>query len=169
MAGRRGRLPYIEGDWFAVPLRDGGWAAGRVARMPPRPKRGIHLLGYFFGPRRDRVPTLDEIMGLEPEAAISVERFHDLGLVEGRWPVLGGGGPGWAGERDRWPMPAFGFHVETLGRYYRREYPDDPRQPMLCQVRTTPEAYARLPRDGFAFVWAVEIRLTHLLAAEGDR
>jgi hypothetical protein len=162
-------LPYREGDWFAVPLRDGGWAVGRVARMPPPPKRGIHLLGYFFGPRREGVPTLDEVAGLAPEGAISVERFSDLGLVEGRWPVIGGAGPEWAGERDRWSMPAFGFHDDTLGRYFRREYGDDPRQPMLRQVRTTPEAYARLPRDGFAFVGAVEIRLTHLIATEGDR
>src|SRR5687768_5375020 len=90
---RRGRLPYKEGDWFAVPLRDGGWAVGRVARMPPPPKRGIHLLGYFFGPRRDRVPALDDVADLAPEAAISIERFSDLGLVRGTWPVLGGAGP----------------------------------------------------------------------------
>ena len=162
---RRGRLPYREGDWFAVPLRDGGYGVGRVARMPPPPKRGVHLLGYFFGPRRDRVPALEEVASLAPGDAVSVERFHDLGLVEGRWPVIGGAGPGWAAERDRWPMPAFGFHDETRGRYYRREYADDPRQPMARQDPITAEQYAGLPRDGFAFVGAVEIRLTRLLAA----
>ena len=161
---RRGRLAYREGDWFAVPLRDGGWAVGRVARMPPPPKRGIHLLGYFFGPRRDRVPALEEVASLAPEGAVSVEMFSDLGLVEGRWPVIGGSRDEWASDRDRWPMPAFGYHYDNLGRFYRREYPDDPRQPMLRQVRISAEEYALLPRDGFAFHGAVEIRLTRLLA-----
>jgi len=40
---------YSEGDWFAVPLRGGGFAAGVIARAMPR-KEGV-LLGYFFGPR----------------------------------------------------------------------------------------------------------------------
>lgn len=40
---------YREGSRFAVPLRQGGYAVGLVARVNPR---GV-LLGYFFGPRHD--------------------------------------------------------------------------------------------------------------------
>jgi hypothetical protein len=159
---RRGRLPYKEGDWFAVPLRDGGWAVGRVARMPP-PKRGITLLGYFFGPHCESVPSLAAVANLAPEEAVSIELFHDLGLIEGRWPVLGGAGPAWAEQRERWPMPAFGFHDELLGRYFRREYDDDPRHLFVRQVAITEDEFARLPRDRFAFAGAVEIVLTRLL------
>jgi hypothetical protein len=160
---RRGRLPYREGDWFAVPLRDGGWAVGRVARMPPPPKRGIDLLGYFFGPIRDCVPVLKDVDSLASKDAVGIKCISDLGLISGRWPVLGGRGPDWAAERDRWPMPAFGFHDEIRGCYFRREYPDDPRQLWLRQVPITAEEYVRLPRDGFAFDGAVEIWLTRLL------
>ena len=39
------KASYREGDWFAVPLRDGGYAAGLIARANPK---GV-LLGYFFG------------------------------------------------------------------------------------------------------------------------
>jgi hypothetical protein len=40
--------PCEEGDLFAVPLRDGGYGIGVVARVG---RRGV-LVGYFFGRRR---------------------------------------------------------------------------------------------------------------------
>jgi hypothetical protein len=52
---------YNEGDWFAVPLREGGFAIGVIARVMPR-KEGV-VLGYFFGPRRNAVPTVEEAQG----------------------------------------------------------------------------------------------------------
>jgi hypothetical protein len=51
------KINYREGDWFAVPLRDGGYAVGLVARMDNR--GGV--LGYFFGPRRDDVPSPSDV------------------------------------------------------------------------------------------------------------
>ncbi len=45
-------LPYQEGDWFAVPLRSGGYGVGLVARAPGN---GI-VLGCFFGTRYDTLP-----------------------------------------------------------------------------------------------------------------
>jgi Immunity protein 26 len=59
---------YSEGDWFAIPLRGGGFATGLIARMMPH-REGV-LLGYFFGPRRDKVPTLDELRDLSTPDAI---------------------------------------------------------------------------------------------------
>ena len=35
---------YREGDWFAVPLRDGGFGVGVIARANPK----AALLGYFW-------------------------------------------------------------------------------------------------------------------------
>lgn len=48
------RLPYREGTWFALPLRKGGYAVGVVARMAPR---GRIILAYFFGPKRNQIPS----------------------------------------------------------------------------------------------------------------
>ena len=89
------------GDWFAVPLPDGTWAVGRIAR-----RGGPILFGYFFGPRRRQVPTLTEVASLRPEDAAYVTRFGYLGLREGEWPILG------AEDFDRsaWPMPMVGMH-----------------------------------------------------------
>ena len=42
------KLPYSEGSVFLVPLRNGGYARGVVARATGE---GKGLFGYFFGPR----------------------------------------------------------------------------------------------------------------------
>lgn len=57
----RRKLNYGEGDWLAVPVRDGGLAVGVVARMDG--KGGV--VGYFFGPRRNDVPALEDVDELE--------------------------------------------------------------------------------------------------------
>ena len=48
-----GRGEYREGDWFAVPSRDGGFAVGVIARANP----GGVLLGYSFGTLRSEIPA----------------------------------------------------------------------------------------------------------------
>src|SRR5262249_16153212 len=48
------KINHAEGECLAIPLRDGGFAIGVVARANAT---GV-LLGYFFGPRRDVVPEL---------------------------------------------------------------------------------------------------------------
>ena len=97
---RRRRLPYCEGDWFAVPLRDTGYATGLVARAD---RRG-GLLGYFFGPRRESPASLEDLQMLTPSDAILVGQFGDLGLLRGAWPIIGSAG---AWDRAAWPMPLF--------------------------------------------------------------
>lgn len=97
---RRKRLRYDEGDWFAVPLPSGGYALGVVARV----RRGI-LLGYFFRPRRKKIPVFNKrITSLSASDAILCSLCGDLGIIEGEWPILGKD-PNW--DRKRWPMPIF--------------------------------------------------------------
>ncbi len=80
----RKKLPYREGDWFAVPLGDGDYAVGLVARMDG--KGGV--LGYFFGPLHDHVPAVQEIAHLIVADALVIERFSDLNLLQGAWRII---------------------------------------------------------------------------------
>lgn len=147
---------YAEGDWFAVPLRERGFAAGVVARANPR---GV-LLGYFFGPRREHIPTIDELDRLTPEAAIWVSRFGDLHLLEEKWPVIGKLAK-W--DRDAWPTPTFARHEELTGRTYEVVYADDDPNQLLTERLISRDFAQGLPEDGMAGAGFVELRLTNLL------
>lgn len=94
---------YVEGNWVAVPLKGelGRFGLGLIARIG----RGHALLGYFFGPRYERVPRPEDCMELRAEQALLVCVFSDLEILAHRWPVL----PvfeGW--KREEWPIPLFG-------------------------------------------------------------
>lgn len=92
---------YPESTLFAVPLRDGTYAIGLVARRLPR---GKMLFGYFFGARFPEVPKLSELPHFDASHAIERCRCGDLGLFDGSWPVIGQIRP-W--KRENWPMPLF--------------------------------------------------------------
>ena len=91
---------YGPGSLFAVPLNDGGYGLGLVARMS---SKGI-LLGYFFAPKWAQVPSLPEVKSLSPNDSVLIGRFSSLGLKQGTWEVLGSV-LGWVPEE--WPMPVF--------------------------------------------------------------
>lgn len=112
---------YQEGDWFAVPLEDGGYAVGLVARYRPAYRGTIFC--YFFGPRRTELPTLSELQGLTPEDAVDVTLVSDLGLLQGLFPILGRS-PDW--DPERWPFPLFtGFsNWDHIGIIQRRSEDD---------------------------------------------
>lgn len=59
------KVDYREGECFAVPLRDSGFGAGVIARANPK----AAPLGYFFGPRREQAPTLEEMASLKEVGA----------------------------------------------------------------------------------------------------
>src|SRR5260221_8716321 len=103
------RVSYHEGDWFAVPLREGGFGVGLVARANP----GGVLLGYFFGPKRAGVPVLGELTGLKVTDAVLVRKFGHLGLVQGKWPIVGHFD---CWNRRGWPRPVFISSQEVTGR-----------------------------------------------------
>lgn len=95
-------LNYVEGDWFAIPLEGGGYGAGLIARMQPR-RTGV-LLGFFFGPKRDRVPTIEELRHLHAGDAVMVRLFGHLDIRRELWPIIGRS-PDWT--RSEWPVPVF--------------------------------------------------------------
>ena len=149
---------YSEGDWFAVPLRDGGFAVGVIARAMPR-KEGV-LLGYFFGPMRLVVPALETLSDLSAADAVMVEMFGDLGIMSGKWLLLGRMNK-W--DRTEWPTPAFGRFEELTGRAFKVIYDDDNPNRVIREEQIDPSELAALPKDGLSGAGAVERMLTRLL------
>lgn len=150
------KLTYREGDVFALPLRDGGFSVGVVARSP---KKGKVLLGYFFREKFSSVPALSNLPILLPENAIKVVKFGDLSLMTGEWPVVGHL-ENW--DRDDWPMPKF-IRRDPLGKRARlvSYADDDPNQEIAeepCSFEATGYEADTLWGAGFA-----EIMLTKLL------
>jgi Immunity protein 26 len=152
-----GLVSYEEGDWFAVPLRDSGFAVGLIARANPK----AALLGYFFGPRRVEVPTLDDVARLNPDEAVLVRKFGHLGIVQGEWPLLGRL-KDW--DRREWPMPVFVRYEELTGRSFRVFYDDSDPNKLLREERVPPGEAAQGPKDGLMGAGFAEKVLTNLLA-----
>lgn len=150
---------YSEGDLFAVPLSEGRYAVGIVARSDAKGA----VLGYFFGPVQldpNHLPGAEELDHLRASDAVLVKVFGDLGLVHGNWPIIGQL-PSW--QREDWPMPALARREELTGRYLRVQYPDDDPNGQPVEVPIEREEYERLPEDGLAGSAWLEARLNNLL------
>jgi hypothetical protein len=145
-----------EGDWFAVPLREGGFALGVVARLS---SDGV-LLGYFFGPKRIDVPTLTDVIGLRPSDAVLVAKFGHLGISQGKWLTLGQVD---AWDRDQWPMPLFGRYEELTGRSFKIRYNENNPNEVLDREQVAPGSSEQLPKDTLLGAGAAEKMLTALL------
>jgi hypothetical protein len=156
-------LPYIESTWFAVPLRNEGFAVGVVARMKADLKGGI-ALGYFFGPRLDTLPGLPYVNWLQAEDALLVCRFGDGGLFEGAWPIIG---PATIWVREHWPMPAVLRTNPLNGTLSKVMYSEADIQKVIAETPASREDGSSLPRDGLFGAGAVEIVLTK--AIEGTQ
>ena len=150
------KLPYSEGTWFAVPLRNGGFGVGVVARAS---RKGRVILAYFFGPQREAPPSLSELEHLTPNKAISVIRVGDLGLIDGSWPIIGNL-KNW--ERTSWPMPVFIRRDPLSRKAWKVYYSDtDPNLP-LSEVRTSYEDTS-LQTDSMYGAGAAEDELAEFL------
>ncbi|MBO1756885.1 Imm26 family immunity protein [Allobranchiibius sp. CTAmp26] len=144
-----------EGDCFAVPLRDGGYAAGVVARSNPE---GV-LVGYFFGPARRAVPVQSDLVGLRAADALLVGRFGHLGLAQGTWPMIGQL-PNW--DRSQWAMPAFIRYEELSGRTFQVFYDDDDPSRVLREIRVPSGPAEQGPKGGLMGAGFVEGVLTRM-------
>lgn len=154
-------VKYDEGQWFAVPLRIGGYALGIIVRGSYKTKGG---LGYFFGPKYEDIPTGIETLSKNKENSILVCRFGDLGIIRGRWPLIQSGKPFY---REEWPVPLFlRFLPFPEGKAVIVEYRQDYsglEAPIRETIVPVNEERLKLPQDGFSGSGAVEIVLSKLL------
>lgn len=152
----RKKLPYREGDWFAVPLGDGHYALGIAARVAGN--GGV--IGYFFGPRYDHIPVAEEIQDLSPAQAVLVANFGDLGLIKGQWPVIFRPAD-W--NKEEWPMPIFGRVHPITGRGFRTLYSESDLATPVWEERIPADEARQLPEDSAWGYQAVEIHLARTL------
>jgi hypothetical protein len=130
---------------------------GLIARSKPG---GRILLGYFFGPRREHLPSLNDVQGLTVKDAILVRRFGDLGLYNKEWPIIG---PSASWNRKIWPMPSFVREDVVSGETTLIDYSEDD----LTEVSErpgSPDDLHRYPEDGLSGYGAIGIKLTDLLS-----
>jgi hypothetical protein len=149
------KLPYREGDIFAVPLQEGGFVLGVVARMP---KGGKILLGYFFKEKFFSVPRPHDLPVLLPENVVKVVKFGDLSLMTGEWPVVGRV-PDW--DRADWPIPKFIRRDDVTKRAWLISYADDNPGQEIAEERCDFEAsgYERASLLGAGLVEILMSRL----------
>jgi Immunity protein 26 len=151
---------YSEGQWFAVPLRTGGYALGIITRGNYKTKGG---LGYFFGPKYSELPGDEATWQKSPEDAVLITQFGDLGLINGTWPLI----PSTRlFSKEDWPMPKFGMEVSLIpGKAFLREYGQKHNGKLMLIRETVVDIrdIADLPEDVSMGGGAVEIKLTNLL------
>ena len=155
------KVSITEGSWFAIPLTDSGYGLGLAARIG---KRGGIILGYFFGPRRNIIPSESDTLALRPTDAILIRQFCDPALVSGEWAIVARSKE-W--HREEWAQSAFG-HIDVVddSKAYRREYPpDDPSNMFVQETLISPEEAFLLPQDGLSGHIALQTRLTILLSS----
>ena len=147
-------LRFKEGEWIGVPLDDGTFAAGLIARV-----KGNVLFGYFFGPTTVAPAELTTLAHLTPGDAVLVGMFGVVGLRQGRWPMLGGI-EGW--DRAAWPIPVFVRHDELTGQTFRVFYDDKNPNKVLGEELISPGGSTDGVRDGLMGARFVELVLNDL-------
>jgi hypothetical protein len=159
---RRKHIKYSEGQWFVVPLKDGGYALGIIVRGSYKTKGG---LGYFFGPRYENIPDEQETWHKRPSDAILIAWFGDLGIILGEWPLISTTRPF---RQEEWPVPKF-HRLDALdpSKGWLVEYDQESdRHVPVREIYCNAEDLAGLPEDGGYGYKAIENLLTKILSNE---
>ena len=146
------RQRYREGDWFAVPLGDGTYALGRIARH-----HGGIVFAYFFAPPFDHVPALDEAEARTAADASTQMLLSHLGLRDGEWPVLGQGE--W--KREEWPLVEFERQIDD--KLFAVRWDDETLSEEVESRRIDASEAGSRPSDALAGAGAAVARLRRLL------
>ena len=73
----RYKVKYETGQWFAVPLQDGGVCIGHISTRNSKNKRWIRV--FFLGKRYENIPSGEETYLYNKDNSILICRFGDLG------------------------------------------------------------------------------------------
>jgi hypothetical protein len=156
---RQAAQEYREGDWFAVPLDDGRYVLGRIARHS-----NSIVFGYFFAPPFDHVPAPAEIGDRRAADSFIQLRFSCLGLERGDWPVLEQSGQ-W--DREGWPLPEFENRLNVPGRptvLYAIRLDEKTVSREVSRRRIDPKEAGKRPDESLFGTEAAAIRLRQALS-----
>lgn len=147
---------FSEGDCFAVPLPDGGFTIGLIARMGSRSA----LFAYFFGRHYTKVPNSEDLPRLAAHDAILAGQVGRTDLNRGLWPVIGPV-PNW--QRSEWPVLPLVRYEELSGRSFLVTYSDDDPGIILKEEQIDQHPGDKWFEDGTMGAGYVEGRLGQLL------
>jgi regulator of RNase E activity RraB len=156
-------LPFQEGDWVAIPLPKGGYAAALIARVRPR-KRYSRFLAYCFTPRHPHPPTLSALLSLRPQDAFYIQiveliRPEDQDALN-QFQVIGRC-PCW--NPKEWPIPPFLCLVGSEPHPYLEYYSEKDLETVVAREAQPVEALR-----GRWFTWETGLGVAHFVK-EVDR
>ncbi len=159
---KKSKTGYHEGQWFLVPLFNGGYALGVIVRGDSTTHGG---LGYFFGPKLVEIPDETIIWSKKAEDAIFIGWFSDIGIKKGEWLLIPSSK---LFSRKDWPVPVF-RKIDLINpeRCYKVIYDQDVagsgEKKTYSMERAKPEEIKNLLDDGVYGYKALQIVLTELL------
>ena len=113
---RKKKIKVKEGDVFAVPLRQGGYGIGLVAR-----EHKTLTLGYFFKKIYSSVPDDIDITDINKWEVVLIGKFSSMGIENGEWPLIKII-PDY--NRNEWPIPVLKMQEPLSEKYFAVVYDD---------------------------------------------
>lgn len=154
---KKKKLKVKEGDVFAVPLLQGGFAIGLIAR-----NHKTSNLGYFFAKIFTSVPNESDTAGISRWPVALIGQFSAIGIQEGEWPLLK---TNFQFNREDWPIPVLKMQEPISEQYFAVIYDDTLFNEE--RHRITKEEADRLFGHGVYGYVALQKKLSSILAEPG--
>jgi len=110
------RVKFSEGDVFLVPLIQGGFAVGLIAR---RTAKGDGVLAYIFKEIVSNLGPLEMGRIVSKDMVADVVDVGVQSLNSGDWPVVGRLSE-W--RRSDWPVPLFRYQAGQISKRSQEDY-----------------------------------------------
>ncbi len=153
---------YSEGDFFAVPLKSGGYGIGIVVCAGAKGT----AVGRFFLPVQDEIPAIDKLNRYDERDSVHIEHFRDGGLRDGTWKIIGQH-PRW--DSYEWPIPRFGVFQpnanDSAGQAFEVELDEDLKA--FRQKKISIDQFRTLPLEMISSSKAAQITITLALTRPG--
>ncbi|MBS4063776.1 MAG: hypothetical protein KGZ74_04410 [Chitinophagaceae bacterium] len=104
------KIKLKEGDFFSIPLTQGGYGIGLVARE----YRTI-TLGYFFDIIYQNIPEKINDRDIRNWRIALIGIFSSLGIKNGEWPLLK---TDFIFNKEEWPIPIFKTQEPLTEKYF---------------------------------------------------
>jgi hypothetical protein len=152
-----------EGTVVAIPVEPKGWVLGVYARVKKGRGSGGVPFGYFFGKVFDQLPDKSVIESLKAKDAILQSKFGDLGLIQGRWKIIGECKP-WI--RIDWPVPDMMYASDEIFPYDQLIRYDENNMSHEIFRENFPPGSLNLPKASMPGSRALEIIISMIIRGE---